>query len=661
MDIKNFFNILLLAISLTTILVTLVSYIVFKLRLASAKRTLTDDPLEGAFFRRFSPLIQKSFNEQRERQDKDNKKKVSFKVKFVSLFLFLFTVIASLLLFEDYFSYRRVLSDRVLSASNFRELVKQGHLKTYTYTPREESAVILKMISRNTVDQREYLLGQLRKQNFCIISTPRALRFSKENHSLALLQWKDFFKRNNLNYRVRNSILESSNCLSIYPHILSLSNSQRKVLKESKYPFLVTGGFGEIDGLGGEVETSLLEDLLGRKIQSEDSALPTLISSERDYLWEIDGGSYLPWLPIDISFAHVTSREANILSSNYNGRVLRKNSKLLSREVREEKLTWTSLDPIDHPYSDLVFLNIFAKMKSIPVFKIANHRDSKTGVSFVYRQDQPSDDLKDARELFAPLKGAWTLFTNNFSYEDLDARTSKEATSEVAILTSPNHNFEKLDNRSTFNLVENVRLKLEELSFSGVKGLTSHNDFLSDALLDASDQNKLTYLYGTTKEISYSPVLLSGLNYFLVPKMFKSLRELLDDKSLSTADDLVRSLEEIFSDSQSVGGLAIYDLSSLGVSDYMAKEAFEEILSKVKDNSLGLGEIIKWRRAKENLRIAGNPLKNDFEFKIENSGNRDAENFRILLERDGKREVLLIDKVNSEKELQINASNYLDR
>ena len=58
MDLKNFFNILLLAISLTTILVTLVSYIVFKLRLASTKRDLGGNPLEGAFFRRFSPKLQ---------------------------------------------------------------------------------------------------------------------------------------------------------------------------------------------------------------------------------------------------------------------------------------------------------------------------------------------------------------------------------------------------------------------------------------------------------------------------------------------------------------------------------------------------------------------------------------------------------------------------
>ena len=89
-------------------------------------------------------------------------KKVSFKVKFVSLFMFLFLVIASLLLFEDYFSYRKELSERTMAAKEFRALVKDGHLNSYEYSPRNNPIKFSKKISNNSIDQLVYLNKSLK-------------------------------------------------------------------------------------------------------------------------------------------------------------------------------------------------------------------------------------------------------------------------------------------------------------------------------------------------------------------------------------------------------------------------------------------------------------------------------------------------------------------
>lgn len=661
MDLKNFFNILLLAISLTTILVTLVSYIVFKLRLASTKAGAGENPLEGAFFHRFSPKLQEKYNELLASEEEKSDKKISFKVKFVSLFMFLFLIIAGLLLFEDYFSYRRDLSERTMAAKEFRALVKDGHLKSYEYSPRNEPIEFSKKISNNSTDQLSYLTSALKNSRFCLISTARAKRFSNRVHSLALKQWRDFLNRNDLKFSIRGSIVDTSDCIRIYPHIHSLSNSQRASFGEFSGSALVIGHFGSVDGLGGSVEQSETEKIIGRKILSQASTQPTLISSEKDYLWEIDGGSFLSWFPIDKDASHILSKEGNIISSDYNGKILREGDDILSREFRNEKITWSSLDPINHPYSDLVFLNIFAKMKGIPVFKIENYRDSKIGVSFVYRQNQQTDDLEKIKEVLSPMKSPWTLFTNNFYYEGLELDHKERVSYEVAVLTSPDHNFDKLDSRTSFNLVENLRLKLEELSFSGVRGLTTYNNFLENTVLDASDQNKLSYLYGTTKVISYSPVFLKGLNFLLVPKMFRSTKELLGDKTIESIDDFTQALELTFSNSQMLGGLAVYDISSLEVDNYLLLNALKNMVAKLEGKSVNIGEVVGWKRAKNNLKLSSMMDGGDLLLNIENSSNRSATNFKILFDGANGREEFMVEKVGANTGVNIRPSSYRDR
>ncbi|GEM_PF-5205167 len=660
MDLKNFFNILLLAISLTTILVTLVSYIVFKLRLGSTKKGALQDPLEGAFYRRFSPLIKNEYLLRKKKATDATVSKVSVKVKFASLFVFLLVVVAGLFLFEDYFSYRKEISERVLAANNFRELVKKGFLKSYEYTPVDKDIVINKRFSSNSKDQFEYLTTQLKDQRFCLISTSRARKYSSLMHNRSIEQWKSFFKRNKLNYKVLSFINVPKNCIAIFPHVHSLSRSQVAKVENLNSPFLITGGFGVIDGLGGKVEQTLLNKYLGEDIQKEESLLPTLLGSENDFLWEIDGGSFVKWQPIDMNYTYLLSDKANIITADYNGNIIKDNDKVHSRIKSTDKVTWTSLDPVDHLYSDLVFLNIFASLSKLPVFKIESFKGSRTASSFIYKQTQQSDSLEDVSSIFEKLDSSWTLFTNNYNYIGKDIRHKDNGHYEVAIITSSEHNFDKLDSRASFNLLENIRLRLEELSYSGVVGLMSYNNFLNEVTLDSANQNRLSYLYGTIREVSYSPVFLDGLNYMLIPKMFRNSQEILNDKSITNIEDLIQVFNIRLKDMTLLGGLSVFDLSSTEFDDYLYKNSFKKFIKELKSKSVSLSEVVNWKFAKEKLKLSFVESKGKVKIVIENLSERSINNFKILYHGEKGREEFLIEKINGKEVLTVDPVAYRD-
>ncbi|WP_372655869.1 hypothetical protein [Halobacteriovorax sp.] len=660
MDLKNFFNILLLAISLTTILVTLVSYIVFKLRLGSGKKRDLVDPLEGAFYRRFSPLVNAEYLRKKSSIAKGTVSKVSVKVKFASLFVFLLVVVSGLFLFEDYFSYRKEISERVLAANNFRELVKKGFLKSYEYTPDSGTIAIKKRFSSNSQDQLTYLRAGLKDKKFCLISTNRARRYSSSQHKTSVDQWKSFFKRNGLSYKVLRYINPSKGCLVIFPHVHSLSRAQVAKVENLQAPSIITGGFGVVDGLGDEVEQTLLQKYLGVDIQKDTLSLPTLVSSEKDYLWEIDGGSFINWKPIDINFSYYLSDKANLISADFNGKITKDNEKVHSRIKSSKNVTWTSLDPIENIYSDLVFLNIFASYAELPVFKIENYKGTKVAFSFIYRQSQQANNLEEVTSLFKGLGSSWTLFTNNYNYVGKDIRKKQNDKYEVSILTSPDHNFDKLDSRASFNLLENIRLRLEELSYSGVIGLTSFDNFLNEVTLDSANQNRLSYLYGTIREVSYSPVFLEGLNYLLIPKMFRNSQEILNDKSITDINDLDKVFKARLDDMELLGGLAVFDLSSAEFENYLYRNSIEKLIKDLKGRTSSFSEIVEWKKMKENLKLSAVMVNGKTKISIENMSERSISNFNILFHGENGREEFLIDRVNGKENLVVDPAAYRD-
>lgn len=88
LDVRSFFNILLLGISLSTVLVTLISFLIFKFRYSvSAKKNENLHELDGSFFRRFAPQLEEENRVEMELKKSQKKSTISPEKK-VLIFLY---------------------------------------------------------------------------------------------------------------------------------------------------------------------------------------------------------------------------------------------------------------------------------------------------------------------------------------------------------------------------------------------------------------------------------------------------------------------------------------------------------------------------------------------------------------------------------------------
>lgn len=107
MDIKSFFNIVLLGLSLTTIFITMISYIVFKLRQGSIiSNNYEFQKLEGSYFRRYAPELEKINERKRAEMRKIERNPKKFYYKIISIFAFVFLIIITLLMADEYYQQR---------------------------------------------------------------------------------------------------------------------------------------------------------------------------------------------------------------------------------------------------------------------------------------------------------------------------------------------------------------------------------------------------------------------------------------------------------------------------------------------------------------------------------------------------------------------------
>lgn len=112
MDVKSLFNIILLGLSLTTIFITMVSYIVFKLRQSSFIGGENEFyKLEGSYFRRYAPELEKRNEELKAEIKKQERNPRKFYLKIVGMFSFIFLIIVTVLLADEYYQRRNQINE----------------------------------------------------------------------------------------------------------------------------------------------------------------------------------------------------------------------------------------------------------------------------------------------------------------------------------------------------------------------------------------------------------------------------------------------------------------------------------------------------------------------------------------------------------------------
>lgn len=140
MILKNVFNIILLSLIFTTLLITIVSYIVFRIRQLTGKRQTEElHHLTGTYFNRYAPHLDLLNKEHILKSNTSiNETQNAFKIKLAVVFIIIFSIVTLSFLLENQIRFRNELLSKSNQADTYRQLIQEGLLKKFTYNPSYE-------------------------------------------------------------------------------------------------------------------------------------------------------------------------------------------------------------------------------------------------------------------------------------------------------------------------------------------------------------------------------------------------------------------------------------------------------------------------------------------------------------------------------------------
>jgi hypothetical protein len=663
MDIKKIFNIILLALSLSTIFITLISYIVFKLRQAASAKIGKDEyDLEGTYFRRYAPelkKINKIKQEEALQKQQDPKRKI---YKFASMGAFVFFVIFTIFMMEDYFKYRAQIEDKITTAEEFKRLIAQGLLARNEFNPYYGPVAIEEDISFSSKEQFASVLSELQKESFCLSSTWRTNKFNQDFHLQAKSVWEDFFKRNNLSYKVYKSLNSKIKCHWVLPHHASLSGSEWKILKNIMQTNLVifTGNSLFYNGVGKQNSTDRFYELFGHSIKSTDKVLASKINPEKGLFTEIPSGHLIDWHPIDKNSSHIkTNSIASLIPANFENQRLGQNTKdYYSYIAQAENTVWLGLDPIsgagiDQYYSDLTLLVLINKNLSRPIVKISDLKDkTKSRISLVLNVDDPKVRLDPILEELNDFNIDYSLVANGDILNSIEDRDLFKYIKDSLVINDSETDIDKLNLKETFDLVQSERFNVEEVLKKKVTGLLPLNEEFDKKLLTAIGMDNYDYVFGGKKIDSNSPVKLKGGDMLYLPRSSKNSDAINTDPLMVNPDDIYDFLKSEYSQNKNFNAPYILSVSNSGYDNNIFKNALIRFIKNNKNKFSTLSSLMNWYQVKNKISVKTKLSRGKWIIVLENKSSENTGPFNLLVSYKGKDDVIKIESIKSQEKLE---------
>jgi hypothetical protein len=635
MDIKSLFNLILLAITVTTILITIVSFIIFKLRQVSLFKSKSKlIKLESTFFHRYAPHIELENNkiveeDLRKRGSSPNKRKRNWSLGALIIFI----IVLASFFFEDHYNYRRAIQRRVANAKDFRQLVKHGMLKSYNYSPSSPTPIISNTLSGRGVKQASYLKSKLNKKSFCIYSHLNKAPISK----LAQSKWISFFNRHSLSHKVYKRYGNYNNCLWIFPHIFNIRGSELRKLKKNIQGknIIFTGGFAQRDGFGKKFKENFLLDnyYLNFVTPNLKSPQDSMIIVDKEFGWDTASGRLLNWQPINRHHSAILTKGPQSISVvDYNSKLLKQRDFYLSRVYSKDNFLWTSLDPIkENKVADLVILHFLAKLYKIPVTRVSSWPSGhKHSVSIVTTIDDPIYSYSHLLNIFKKREIPHTLFTNFSNLKGIFPLIHEKEDVYLALTNVPEDNLYEKDLKNHFKFFEGVRLDMEEYGRRPVKGFLPYKEIITKKILNTINQNQYSYLFGGKNSYSKSPIPIHGSNIYYIPKMNKSLAEMSKDTTLVTKENFTDYMKSMLNDHISTNSHYILKIENSIIKNPILKIALADFLtSREKDEFTNLDDVVGWKNLREEISIKTKKIGKSYQVKVKNNSMKNMKSFKI--------------------------------
>lgn len=617
-------------------------------QLITSKTTNEKHYLEGTYFRRFSPNL-----DQENRRHKLNYKKknnTSIKLKLGIGTLLLFGTVSTIFFFEDYFLYRKELKNRTKSAAQYRELIKKGLLKTYPFDPEKATATLTSSFSPVLIQQDEYLSSAFRDIKFCLYSSKNSKKFNSDNHLKALNEWIKFFNNEKIKYSLKSN-LNDPDCLWIFPHIKSISESELNSIRKIKR-FMASGAFGALNALGKERNNNnIMFNFFSIYPLKSEIKNATVIIKGNSFNWDIPTGLLTKWSPIDSNFsAFETNTGLDIIDSNYKGEFITnkqgEETLYLSKIKITDKHIWSSLDPAsDEKISYYLTKHMLAKLADIKVYNTHTYPSSENYVSsYLVSIDDPLYSFSSTLETFKDLKTPFTLFTNSSTYAGIHSLIDENFHFELALKSSNEDRLSDISDFDHFNYFENNRLELEEFGQTLIKGFMPENEVIDSKQIGAINQNKMSYIYGGQFYHAHYPIHIKNVGVLYFPRVVPNGDQFLSNKNIITVNDMYESINNYRKNAKLVNGIFIISITNSFFKNKIASIAFSKILES-NEKSIVLADIATWEEKRHNIIFKQNRKSTSCPVSIENKNSTELEKFHITYSTNMSTEKIFIDKI----------------
>lgn len=644
-NVKEIFNILLLSISLSTVLITLVSFIIFKFRYNYNKKDKQGlYQLKGSFFKRFAPHLEienaKVVEERKLLARKSMSPQKKLIITFASFTFFIFAFLSA----ENYLTFRKQIAKNNKDANRIKQLVRQGLLQKRDFNPLKTQATFEEFFTVRQKTQYKNLLNAANKLNVVLIIDRRNSEKNQPNYNIAFERWKQFLNRNEIPYRISGISGIREGDFIILPQLRYLSSEQIAKLKESvgKSKMLFTGLPGKSNSMNSIVQELTKIKFIENK--KTDLFLPTQLIGTMG----MPAGLTLPWYPLDQVQIPAGSKELQSFSrvSGHNGEPI---EDYVVRDFysRESGVTWTMLDPLEKAsfHADYFLLALITRGSDSSFIEIANWKrdENKAVFSMTVDSEDKFERIDKFLELFKKEKLKASFFlVSDLMNEFKDIELKENGLFEFATHTNDHKSMLSKTLKQQFFDLEESRFDIEERVGSRVHGIRPPKEEIDEEALSAIVQNGFEYVFGPNKKLSFSPEIVAEGDIVFLPRTLSDDFEFYKNKFIIKQNLMLRAMERELDWIKSSNGAHFLSLHTQIAGEDLPFKTIEMFVKDLKRDGLWITTVDKvstWWREKESLEINSNgksvEIRNhgkdtvkDFDIRIYNPMNLDSSCFK---------------------------------
>jgi len=635
MPIREYFNLILLTLCLTTVLVTLVTYLIFRIRYS-----LTYDKnhevykIEGQFFRRYAPNLHQVNQDQLAKKKRKAEHPGFTRLKVGLVFLAAPCVVAVLLLSENYLLFRSDLKSRAQTAEDYRKLIEAGLMKKHDYRPGLQISLD-EYTTPRFYERRTQLVHQFSNQTVVLFSNDANVEYKESVHPYALEKWKNFLKRYKISYQISSkvSVFKTHTGLLVLPQVELFSQEKWNALSERMkrgLPIYITGILGRPSEFNRILNVKTIEN---PKPEYE----PTLFAADQAPWWDLSPGTLIPWYP--------TSHKRRMLDMNgdpavevtFGLQVKKAVGKSISRfspiEKDGRRILWSALDPLDPklnpkeaeyvPLADAAVLSAMAWANYFKQARVSSWKDGNR-TALVFSIDAEFQ-FKDTEKIIEKLK-EHKLPLTTFVVSDLYKEHPKlfrnlEDTDEIASHTDDHEVMTNLDAAQNFVRLEKSRFDIEEIRKQEVVGFRPPEEKFNSDSVNAIQQNGFRYMFGDRSVVRLAPYWISKGRLLMMPRVVEDDFNLKKNKLLATPEDVAIQMQNEVERSERFGGGYFLSIHSQVSGDPFYLESLDLFLQKVTSKPgrwfTTFRDIESWWRKRENIIVSPGSGRN---FIVTNKG-----------------------------------------